>query len=127
MSKSVVDVFELVDVEKQQCYTPPAPLSAGKHAGQFFLEAMTVEQPGERVALREVKDLIRGLALARDVLEQPQITHDLPRRVAHRVTDASNKAPVGHFDLRRRRGFAFVGQPHEVLQRFAATAYALGR
>ena len=111
VAEGVVDVLELVEVEEQQRHASAPPLSAGQHAGQLLLEAVPVVQPGERIALGQIQDLIGRLALARDVLEQPEVADQLVGCVAHRIAAARDEPSVAHLDLHRGRRVAVLGQP----------------
>ena len=99
MAEVVVDVLELVDVEKQQCHAPLPALAAGEHPYQLLLEPVPVEQAGERIAFGQIQDLVGGLPLARDVLEQPQVADQLLHRIAHRMPATGDQTPVAHPDL----------------------------
>jgi hypothetical protein len=42
VTEGIVDMFELIDVEKQQSHAAAMAVSAGEHAREFFLETMAV-------------------------------------------------------------------------------------
>jgi hypothetical protein len=72
VAEGIVDVLEIVQVEEEERQPRGVPLRVGDHARELLVEAVAVVKPGQRIALREIDQLVGGLALARHVLEQPQ-------------------------------------------------------
>src|ERR1700682_1930427 len=89
MSERVVDALELVDVDIKQCELV-APAGSLQLAFDLFTEQHPVRQGGQRIVMREVRDLLIGAPALRYILDDvDQIlgfaglisNSDTPRRV----------------------------------------------
>jgi hypothetical protein len=85
VAEGIVDVLEIVQVEEQQGDARIVALGVRDHARKLLVEPVAVIEAGQRIALGQVDQLVRGLALARDVLEQPQPPDRPAVDVLHRV------------------------------------------
>ena len=99
MAERVVDVLEIVEVEEEQREARAVALRVRDHARELFVEAVAVVEAGQRVALGEIDELLGGLPLVRDVLEQPQVADRAAVHVLHGVPLLRDEASVGHLDL----------------------------
>ena len=83
--QAVVDELEAVEVEEQHADRLPVPLRARERDLQELLEHRAVRQAGQRVVVREERDLLLCLLLLGDVDEEPAPVHRLPVRVVDQV------------------------------------------
>jgi hypothetical protein len=108
VAEGVVDVLEVVEIEEEQREPRALALRLRDHAREFLVEAMAVVETGERIALGEVDQLLGGLALARDVLEEPQVADGPVVRVPDGVPLLRDEPSVGELDLVDAGGLAFA-------------------
>ena len=103
MAEVIVDGLEFVEIEVKQrgCDVRDTGLAArfDQCAFQFVLEAVSVVQAGQRVALGQVEQLLGGLALAGDILVNPQMAYEATFPVAHSVAQLSDDAAIPHDDF----------------------------
>jgi len=99
VAEVVVDRLELVEVEIKQRGRAAVAHGFGQRALQFDLETVPVEQAGERVAFRQVEQLFRGLAFARDILVDPEMADETAVALEYRVTHLGGDLAILQHDI----------------------------
>ncbi len=99
MAVAVVDGLEFVEVEEHHRASGLLAIGFEHGARQFLLETVPVVEPGQRIALGQIHQLVGGLALAGDVFVNPQMADEAAFAVTHRVVEFGDDAAVGHLDF----------------------------
>ncbi len=108
MAKSIVDVFELVQIEIQQGEFSTTAPSAVDHEFQTLLEAMPVVQAGKMVVFGKIQQLLGGLAFMRDIFVDPQASQHALVMVQDRVGQLHQDPSVVAIDFEALADFMGV-------------------
>ena len=79
---------------------------------------MSIEQPGQRIALGEINQLGRSLPFERDVFENPDVADRPAVDVLDRMALLGDQAAVGHLDFVILRRAAIAAQLEQMRHLF---------